>query len=241
MTDYAISYVTPGPRIGGELTRTSVALPHGDHDDLLLSSVVEKICIFITGFAFDLTAVLVAIAVFPVPDLIRYTLYVLLLMVIILFYIYHRAIIHDKSFVASCIWFLEHFDIASVKHYEQRLTDFEDNLKRYFTEHSPTLYTAMTVCLLSKALIAFQVYFLLAVLNIPGTLLHAVFLAAALDIAYAIPSYMGVGMLEAGQVSLFKLLKLPESIGVLVALVTRLRDLLFSGYGLLMIYIYGKN
>jgi uncharacterized membrane protein YbhN (UPF0104 family) len=57
--------------------------------------------------------------------------------------------------------------------------------------------------------------------------------------AYIFPFPMAIGALEASQVTVFKIMKIPISSGIAMALLIRGKDLLFSFYGLI-IYIYYK-
>jgi uncharacterized protein (TIRG00374 family) len=228
MVGLALSYVTPGPRVGGEIVRANLDPDH--RSELLVSSVIEKICLAFSSAAVITGGIIAAPFLFTIETIVAPT--VLAVVVTITYVIYYLGSRADKA-VAWLDW------LGLIpQQYIDSVDGFTADITAYFTDHRDILVIGTTVGLICKLLLVFQLYFLLAMLGLDVTLLQSFYLAVAVEVAYAIPGYMGIGVLEAGQISTLALLSFPNDVGVLTAMITRLRDLTASAYGLAALSYY---
>jgi len=237
MTGFALSYVTPGPRLGGEPTRgalvsnnTAISKEAGTK-----AALMDDLALFIGGLIFDTAAVICAFYALPDNWVIKLTLGGLVSIGVIIFASWYAFVIHGG--IQNIIYYMAH-QVGLDTYID---TENRGQTRAYLQERTTTLIQASALGFETKLIMALQLYLLLAGLQSPISLLSAVFLAAAIDIAYAIPSYMGVGALEAGQAGVVRLIGMSSGLGVLVAFITRTRDILFSGYGLLALSYYTSD
>ena len=234
MTGFAISYVTPGPRVGGEITRAGLVQRHASFEKGLFTASFDTFMLFLGGLVFDTAAIILAVSTYPTSGSLHALLAGLALAVLLVlgawwFGVTHGGIVHVFGWLAENTTFTEVRDRAAA---------VIDEVELYIRRRTTSFIGLVGASVATKVGIAVQLYVLVGALGIPISFLEAVFLAAAIDLAYSIPAYMGVGFLEAGQSAVFSLAKRSTETGVLVALITRLRDILLSVYGLLALLYY---
>lgn len=238
MVGFALSYVTPGPRVGGEITRGSLIDKNSRLGQRVgtAAAAMEMLCIFLSGLIFDTAVVCLALILLPQSWLLQITIIALIVIITVTAALWYGFVTQNgaRKLLNVVADYVDNPDLNDV------LKQQNKNLGEYIKERSVALLTGISLCLLTKVFIATQMYVLLAGLQTPISFLGAVFLAATIDIAYSIPSYMGLGALEAGQSGVISLLigSASAGVGVLVALITRLRDIAFSGYGLIALSYY---
>lgn len=234
MAGFAISYVTPGPRVGGEITRAGLVQHHASFQKGLFTASFDTFMLFLGGLVFDTTAIILAVSTYPTSESLHAVLAGLALVVLLVigawrFGVTHGGIVHVFG------WLAEHTTFTEVK---DRAAAVIDEVEAFIRRRTTSFIGLVGAAVATKVGIAVQLYVLVGALGIPISFLEAVFLAAAIDLAYSIPAYMGVGFLEAGQSAVFSLANRSTETGVLVALITRVRDLLLSVYGLLALLYY---
>ncbi|PSO45573.1 MAG: hypothetical protein BRC25_01810 [Parcubacteria group bacterium SW_6_46_9] len=238
MVGFALSYVTPGPRFGGEITRGSLisTTTQASQKTGTIAAAMEMFAIFVAGLIFDISVVLIGLITLPKVWLLQLGLIVLV----------------GLAFVAFLGWYGFYFRNSGYRLIDifSRFLQLPDTFmdtndkepENYLQGHGNAFGVGVLLCLLTKLFIAAQMYVLFLGLNIPITILQAFLLTATVDIAYSIPSYMGLGALEAGYSGILSILGVSGSGGgVIVAFITRIRDIIFSGYGLLALGYYTRN
>jgi uncharacterized membrane protein YbhN (UPF0104 family) len=236
MTGFALSYVTPGPRLGGEPTRGALVSNQTNitKEDGTKSALMDDLAMFIGGLVFDTIAVILAFSVLPDDWIIKLALGGLVATGALVFVGWYVFVIHGG--IQNLLYAL-----AQQVGLDTYTDTKSGQTQTYLHKRTSTLVHASVLGLCTKLIMAVQLYVLLAGLQSPISFLSAVFLAAAIDIAYVIPSYMGVGALEAGQAGVVRLIGMSSGLGVLAAFITRTRDILFSGYGLLALSYYTSS
>jgi uncharacterized membrane protein YbhN (UPF0104 family) len=235
MAGGAISYVTPGPRLGGELTRADLVSSETSWRIGLSTSFGEKAVLFVSGLLFD-TSVVTTAVLFSLSA--YYGAFVLVSvvvgLVVIAALLYGLKRVSSQSTVVGAI-----IDTVVSTAMGQHVANVKDDLSRYATSYPWRMALIVAFGVGTKALIAAQFYALVLGAGFHVSFWEACVLAAALDIAYSIPSYMGLGALEGGQVAAASWVGLSTGVGVIIALLARLRDLTMSAYGLLVLLYYG--
>jgi hypothetical protein len=202
-----------------------------------MAAVMETFVLIVTGMLFDTAMVIIALFIVPKSTVLQVILVVLIaisLAVLLGWY----GLVERNGGKKIMNWLTNFIDVPA-----EFTTDSASSREpeTYAKNHKPIIIQGVLWCLLTKVFIALQMYVLLAGLGAGITFLQAFLLAAAIDIAYSIPSYMGLGALEAGQSGVLSLVGGSASAGVVVAFMTRLRDIIFSGYGLLALSYYTSN
>lgn len=224
MAGFSMSYLTPGPRVGGEVVRVKL-LEGSDTPVILASSVVEKIVLFVSGVLFVAAGLFVAPLFFEgVARIWLYALAGVLITVAVLSWI--RS---GQGFSALFDWVKESALVPDK--YVDHIESFQSVFSSYFYAHRRAALLALLVAVWCKALLVLQVYLLLGTFGVPLSFQTAFFLALGIEVAYAVPSYMGLGFLEGGQASLTAALAIAPVLGLAVALLVRARDLSASAYG----------
>ncbi len=241
MIGFAISYVTPGPKIGGEITQARVASREGNEKKLLTTSIMENISHTIAGLIFDGAVIGIAIAFIPIPPFFHYVFYTLTGIALIIPFLYHIVIKEDFKPVSWIVEKLDSVGMIARKEYQKAVVNAEKYFKKYLNENQKSIVISTLILFFSKLILSIQIMFIAQMLSVNLTIPQAMLFAAVIDIAYTIPAYMGIGVLEAGQASISSVLGLTGGFGVTVALLTRVRDLTISGLGLTMLWHYREK
>jgi len=230
MAGGAVSYVTPGPRIGGELTRADLFSEHGSWRVGLSTSVGEKVVLFLSGLVFD-TFVVLSVISGVLAALYNGTVLITALSVVALI---GAGVIVARSVSEQGV-LRRLVNVVVPESIGEQVGNVKEDVWRYVTSYPWIVGLAVVFGIGSKMLIAAQFYALVLGAGFHVSFWEACVLAAALDIAYSIPSYMGLGSLEGGQALATSLVGLSSSVGVIIAVLARVRDLVMSGYGILFL------
>lgn len=238
MAGFAVSYTTPGPRVGGEIIRANMAEPHGNFSTLIVTSVMEMICIFLSSIALVVITLLLTPVLFSSVSLsLLWWTIIALLSATLTVYLFRQMQnqLHEKI-----LNILDYFGVIPDKH-KEHISDFLNEITKFFTTKKTVFMRGLTIAFTCKLLLVAQLFFLLEMVGFQATALQALLLAAAVELAYAVPGYMGIGFLEAGQTGVLAVLGLSPSVGVITAMLTRARDLLASSYGFLALNAYSDR
>jgi uncharacterized protein (TIRG00374 family) len=233
---FGISYFTPGPQIGGEpaqihLLHKRQAVPV---EDALASVSFDKLLEFLANFSFLAIGSGAALrsGLFPGLELYQWFAWVVFLLLLPLMYLVGLWLgARPLGFLLSG---LPH----QVKEIEtvQKGVDAVQTVERQVSEfclHQPKMvFTACAASLLiwvfSVAEYGLTLRFLGASLSLPQILLAL----TAARLAFLTPIPGGLGALEAGQVFALSAMGFDPSLGISVAVVIRVRDVLLGSAGL---------
>lgn len=119
--------------------------------------------------------------------------------------------------------------------------DLDDRISRYYRHRSGRLLIALALHLLSWLAEGLEAYVLLALLGLPQSLGFAVVLAALASVvraaSFAIPASLGIQ--EGGNAAIFLSFGLPAPAAIAFTILTRLRQLAWSGIGFLLLSWFG--
>jgi uncharacterized protein (TIRG00374 family) len=242
MADHAVSFLTPGPRVGGELARAHLLTLHDfTIPEGIANSGVEKLLKTAGDFVFFLTTAFIFSLTIDFQPVVRgiiigITLLGLAITGVLMRYVHTDTTVADMLYKLF-IW----LETSTVEKYETKLREFEEAGKRYIRDHPRTCLAVIGIDAIARSFTVLEMYFLTQMMGLQIQLYHAYLLALFIYVAYALPVMMGVGVLEAGQVTAFALLNLPTNVGVLVAVFTRGRDFLWSAWGIAALGYYGVD
>lgn len=240
----SISYVTPVARIGGEPLRAYMLKKEANIDLRTGSSsiIIDKFVELIGALIFGVFGL---ILLFFVPE-ISFLFKIILASVIVfafygLFVLYYRTITNRGSFSDLFIIF-KVYRIKSIKNFVNTLKAVEKKLKKFFIENKKELLISFFCYFVYGVLIIFEFKFLLLGLGLNASLVVIVISLTIFGFVNFIPVPAALGFLEAGETSLFQIVEGKGSIGFVLSLILRIRDLFFValGFGLIS-YFSGRE
>jgi len=237
---FAVSFVTPGPKVGGEMARAAlmkrdkVPFPKG------FSSVIADKTIELSSFGLMFFfSLVVALALLPVPPGMRAAMTVV---TVILFLIVAQGfilMIQGKDPVTKLFKFLRLNKIPALKKYKKELQEFEKNILAFYGKHTKKFWQAQAISALAWLLALVEYYLVFRMLGITPGFVDVFLVYSVVGMIYMIPIPLALGSLEAGQAGMFVALGFPAAAGAVVAMITRARDLLWTLIGFILLAYYG--
>jgi glycosyltransferase 2 family protein len=233
---FAVSFVTPGPKVGGEAVSAGLVSRH--EKNVRFSKAISTIVIDksteIQAFAALFFIVVLVLAFFgELPTNVRVILLVLasLLLGAVAFYVFNVR--KGRLFFVKL---LRKFSTNKKMH--QGIAHFEETLVSFYKEDRTFFIIAHVLSAVAWFISFVEYKYLLLFLGFDVPLYGVFIVYSFVGLAYAIPIPLALGTLEGSQATAFKILKLDPAAGVVLALITRLRDIVFAiiGFGILTYY-----
>jgi hypothetical protein len=233
-TGFAIGYITPTARLGGEPVRALMLSKHGVPIKKAYASIVlDKLLDFSMGAVVMSVALFFSLAAFRFPMKTTFFFVGVILGSIIAFYVLYSRLLKREGLLSRFFEIVQLSKISvfkkmnrHIKIVESYASDFLCN-KKYLSE-----LMVISVAMWVLFIIEFKLALLLIGFN--ATLLQIFLVMLFFGIAILLPVPASLGVLEAGQVSAFTVLQAGPSFGIAVAFVLRFKDLLWTLFGLTM-------
>ncbi len=239
----AISFITPSAKLGGEPVRAGLlSSKEGIPFDKALSSVViDKTLEVSTSGAFFIIGGLFILLSFVVSPDLKYMILGLSLFFLILVFLFNYRVMRGKHFFHTFFDIIKLTKIKSLKKFMKKVKDFELLIiKFYHKDRVHFLYTLL-ISLVGWILMFVEYYIAGKILGQELSLLQIFLVFSFVGAAYIVPVPMALGALEAGQMSVFNLLKIGTATGLALSLIIRVKDMFLAGIGILLLFIFGLN
>jgi uncharacterized protein (TIRG00374 family) len=242
MAGYAVSYLTPSAHVGGEFARAYLLKREGvPFSRGFTSIIIDKSLEITSDIFFASVGAIIILLTFNVSLQLKVLLTVVLSLLILLVVTFYHRMYYGKGFFTTIFRILKLHKIRFLMKYEKILEEVELHTKRFFNHNIRTLVSASIIsCFLwVLMIIEYKLAILLLGYNAP---LAVVFLSLSMvGLAYIIPIPAALGVLEAGQFSIFTILGIQASIGVALGFLVRIRDLIWTFAGIIILSYYGLN
>ncbi len=230
---YAVSYVTPVARFGGEPVRaymlkkeSNVAAKTG-----MASIIIDKF-VELTGAMLLAVAGIIVLIYFPgLPASLKITLSIIAgIGFTILTAFYYRTITKTYSF--SLVFNLFHLDkIKRLSKLSTMIKEIEKRMKKFFVKDKKQFIISNIMQGLYIIAIILEAKFLLLSFGVNASFAVIILALNVHGLATLIPVPAALGFLEAGESGLFKLIGQSGAVGLAFSLMIRVRDILFTSIG----------
>lgn len=241
LVGYGVSYITPSAKIGGEPVRAGLlSSREGIPFDKALSTVViDKTLELTTSVLFFVIGGIFMLMFFAIPKKLGIVVIVVSILLVIIFGIFNYRMIMGKSFFLKVFRLLGLSKIKKLKKFTKKLGDFEKLVIKFYHKDRKFLMYTFLVSLVAWALmfLEFGIAGLMVGQNLSALQIFLIF--SFVGAAYLVPIPMALGALEAGQISVFSLVDVKTATGVALSLLVRLKDIIISAIGLLLLTFYG--
>ena len=237
---FAFSFLTPGPRVGGEALRAGLLAKHKIKFAKGLSSVIidKSIELSLTGIFFIAGCVTILVK-FALPDNFKALIIILSATIILGVIYFYRQMLKDETFLVKACKFCKLNKIKNFKKWEKHIEEFENHIRTFYRRDKKEFFYACLLSTLSWGLMFLEYKFALLILGFDVSFHTIFFIFSFVGMAYLIPIPLALGSLEAGQISVFKIFKMDGAAGVALSMLIRGRDLLWTFVGLLILSYYG--
>lgn len=240
LAGYCISYVTPGPRVGGEPVVAGLLKKRGiNYMQSLSAMVVDKTLDGSVSAVVFIIGTIAAISWFALPQNITLVLIISAVFFAALIAYFYYRMLKGKDFIALLIRFLRLDKIKKIKKYEQKIVSFEKLIIRFYKKEKKAFIIATLLCVVNIVLMFFEYTFVLAILGEKTSAIGIFFIVAFIGAALLFPIPAAIGSLEAGQVSAAAINSMKSSIGFSLSLIIRVRDIIWVIIGFLILFYFG--
>jgi uncharacterized protein (TIRG00374 family) len=237
---FSISFLTPGPRMGGEAVSAGLLAKHKIKFTKALSSVIidKSIDLSLSGVFFLIGAVTILVN-FALPENLKILIIIVAVMMIMLVVYFYQQMLTGQDFFMKLFKVLQLHKLKNFNKYESKIKEFEDHIRVFYQRDKKEFIYACLLTALSWAFMFLEYKTALLMLGFNVSYLHIFFIFSFVGLAYLMPLPMAIGSLEAGQISAFSIFGMPSAGGVALSMLIRARDLLWSLIGLLVLSYYG--
>lgn len=241
LVGYGVSYITPTAKLGGEPVRAGLlSSREGMPFDKALSSVViDKTLELTTSALFFVVGGIFMLLSFAIPKQLGLVVIIVSVFFVIIFGIFNYRMLIGKSFFLKTFQLLGLSKIKKFDSFRKKLRDFEKLVIKFYHKDRKFLLYTVLISLVAWCLMYFE--FRTAGLMVGQMLspLQIFLIFSFVGVAYLVPIPMALGALEAGQISVFSLIGVRSATGVAVSFIVRLKDIIISAMGLLLLTFYG--
>ncbi len=237
---FAISYLTPSARLGGEPVRTYFLVKDKVPFEKAMSSVfIDKSLELTANAVMTIIGAIVFGFMVVLSNQMRWMLVIVVLITLAILWAFYARIFKGKGVFTSMIrtlgllkfeFFQKHF--YKIRESELEMTNFFMNYKRVFI-------VTTIISFVLWILTIFEFKALLHAFGYSASFTQVFLVLIVVGIAYLVPVPTALGVLEGAQVSLFRFLGKGAYYGMAISLVTRVRDMMWTLYGLIYLYLKG--
>jgi len=233
LAGYAVSYVTPAARIGGEPVRAYMLNKEsGVNIKTGMASIIIDRFVELTGALLLAILGIILLIYFPgVPLSLKITLSVIVgIGFIILSAFYYRTVTKTHSFSSIFNLFRLH-KIKKLSKLTTVIKGIERRMKKFFVKNKKEFIISNIMHGMYIIAIILEAKFLLLTFGVNVPFIVVILALNVHGLATLIPVPAALGFLEAGEAGLFKLIGYSSTIGMAFSLMLRIRDILFVSIG----------
>jgi hypothetical protein len=238
---YAVSYITPSARVGGEPVRVYM-LKKENNINMRTGSAVVLIDKFVELTGIVLFAIISLFFFIFSPEISRAAKIItgsFLFAVLLFLTIFYLRTISRRGSFSSAFNMLQLTKIKSIKHFFNFFREVEKKMGSFFIYHKHTFFNCFLLYFAWLFLNIIQMKFLLLGLGVDASLRVLIVSLAFLGIAELLPIPAALGTLEAGQFAVFSIFLGQGSLGFAVSLFLRADNFLFVALGFAFLSHFG--
>jgi uncharacterized protein (TIRG00374 family) len=243
---FALNFVTPVVNVGGEPFKIAAVAPWLTTRRAAGSVVIHNGLRWLSFLLNWLTAVLLGFVMLPHDPLTIGLLLVVTLVAVVLIIVLLAA--HRRGALARMLNLLHRVPLCgplarTLEPRREALEQMDQQIAQFYQRHPGRFARALILEYLSRAVYMGEYYLIALSIGLPMGYLQAYLIGSLASLIqnmlFVIP--FEVGSKEGALYLLFRLLGFDPQLGVYTAIVTRLRDLVWIGVGLLLVWSAGRG
>lgn len=237
---FAISYLTPSARLGGEPIKTYFLTKEKVPLEKAMSSVmIDKSLELTANTIMTIIGAVILTYLAVVSTKVKWLLFLVVLSAGILLWLFYYRLFKGKGVFSSLIGFFKLNKFTFIEKNFQKIRHSELEMTNFFNNYKKVFIIGTIISFILWILTIFEFKYLLYTFGYDTGLIQIFLVLVAVGIAYLVPVPTALGVLEGVQVSLFTAFGKGASYGFAISLVTRVRDMMWTLYGLSYLYFKG--
>ena len=247
VTGFALNYATPGGLMGGEPYRIMSLSPKIGTERASSSVILFAMTHIFSHFWFWFLSVLLYVAIRPVSVAMGAMLTVVALFSLVAIWFFVKG--YKKGIAVSVLGMLSRFPLVKrwaqgfFDRHREQLANIDSQIASLHNQNPKAFLSAVLLELSCRIVSALEIYFILLVImpsaNYLDSILILAFTSLFANMLFFMP--LQLGGREGGFLMSAKGLALTTSAGIFVALIVRIRELIWTAIGLLLIKFDKKS
>lgn len=238
--DFSICFLLPGPRVGGEPVRAAMLKKHGiNFTEGLSTVIIDKTIEYSSSGLFFFMGVIIILVNFAMPESAKLLLIIPSTLLVVLVILFYYRMLNGKNVIFAVFKTFRLDRIAFLKKYEKKIKKFEDLIIRFYKHDKKYFVMAIGASVLSWVLMFVEYKVAILMLGYNASLMQLFLVFSFVGMAYLFPVPMAMGVLEASQISVFSIIKIKSTAGLVLSLLIRARDLIWVAFGLIALSYHG--
>ena len=247
VSGFAINYATPGGLMGGEPYRIMSLSPKIGTERASSSVILFAMTHIFSHFWFWFLSVLLYVVVHPVGVVMGAMLSVVTLFTLVAIWFFVKG--YKKGIAVSCLGLLSRFPLVKrwaqgfFERHREQLANIDSQIASLHNQNPKAFVSAVLLELSCRIVSALEIYFILLVIQPSANYLDSILILAFTSLFANMLFFMPLqlGGREGGFLMSAKGLSLTTSAGIFVALIVRVRELIWTAIGLLLIKFDKKS
>ena len=247
VSGFALNYATPGGLMGGEPYRIMSLSPKIGTERASSSVILFAMTHIFSHFWFWFLSVLLYVVVHPVGVVMGAMLSVVTLFTLVAIWFFVKG--YKKGIAVSILGLLSRFPLVKrwaqgfFERHREQLANIDSQIASLHNQNPKAFISAVLLELSCRIVSALEIYFILLVIqpsaNYIDSILILAFTSLFANMLFFMP--LQLGGREGGFLMSAKGLALTTSAGIFVALIVRVRELIWTAIGLLLIKFDKKS
>lgn len=241
LAGYAISFITPAAKLGGEPVRAWLLSKkeHIPFKKALSGVVIDKTIDLSTAGVFFILGVLLVLISYAIDPQIRQILIAVALIFLALVILFNYRMMKGKNFFYKTFTFTGLSKIKRLEGLKKKIEEFEKPIIKFYHKDHKHFYQTILISGLSWVLMFIEYSILGDMIGLNLSLIEIFLIVSFVGIAIILPIPMALGTLEAGQIGAFGIIGLSAAAGLALAILVRVKDMVFALAGLIILGIHG--
>jgi len=238
---YAVSYLTPLSRIGGEPVRAY--LLKKEHElgfgEGLSSVFIDKIIEWTAAMSFLLVGMFFLFTYYALPK--NTWIYLILIWVFLatLIFVFYRKAMRNEGFFMMLLKLFRIDRIAQVKKMHKSIEWFDSDISKFFINNKKKVFGLLLFSMFIQLIILIMYQLMVFFLGFKINLLYALLIMVFVSFATIIPTPATLGVYEGAAAVIFIILGLGAETGVAFSLLIRIAELTITGIGAFFLSFFG--
>jgi len=241
---FAVSYVTPASRLGGEPLKVYMLKKETnvDYKTGTTAVILDKFVEVLGSALYGIIGLILLIMLFGIPLYFKLIFgFLVFLALFILYTIYYR-VKKGKGVFSNVFLFLRLNRIRDWNKLTPTLRDIENKMGEFFRNHKKSFALSCFFYIINGIFFIIEFKFLLLSIGVTASIFQIILMINVWGLMNFVPTPASLGFLEAGQFGLFSILKGDGATGLAMTFVLRATYLLVVCLGFIFIILFsGKQ
>lgn len=238
---FAVSYLTPASRIGGEPVRIYLLNKECgvDYKRGTTAVILDKFVEILGSSLFGIIGLILLITLFEIPNYFKIIFGMLVFLSLTILFLFYKRSIERKPTLSFLFRILKLRKIKKIKKYEEPVKEIEQDIGEFFKYKKKVFFKSLFFYLICGIFFMIELKFLLLSIGLNYSISQLILMVNVWGVTNFIPTPASLGFLEAGQSGLSYLFDGSGSYGMAISLILRVGYLMMVSLGFLFILDFG--